>query len=64
MQIVLTTVLFLTASIVAFTDLRELFVGWYSGESVTVWQASFLLARTVLCLGVVLAILLRFLTDL
>ena len=63
MQFVLTTVLLIAALIVACADLRELFIGWYSGESITLWQASFLLARVVLCLGVVLAVLLRYLTD-
>ena len=62
MQFVLTTLLLITAIIVACADLRELFIGWYSGESITLWQFSFLLARGVLCLGVVLAILLRYLT--
>ncbi len=56
MQFVLTTVLLIAAFIVACADLRELFIGWYSGESITLWQASFLLARVVLCLGVVLAV--------
>ena len=51
MQFVLTTVLLIAALIVACADLRELFIGWYSGESITLWQASFLLARGSSVLG-------------
>jgi hypothetical protein len=64
MHSLLSALLLITASIAACVDLRELFVGWYSGvDALTAWQTSLLLARAVLCIGVVVATTLFYVID-
>ncbi len=64
MQLLLPALLLVTTLIAACADFRELFMGCYSEvDALIAWQASLLLARAVLCVGVVVAIVLRYLTD-